>query len=87
LGECIEVRYAPVLAFVECRTRYWEALAIIDGKVEVGDPFAPQRILLPGEELTEEGMARMKEAYVAEAEEQESSEAVPDSASEHDPRR
>lgn len=50
-------------------------------------PFAPERVLLPIEELTEGDIEQMKISYLvlSDTEEAETTEGSADSASEHDP--
>jgi len=58
----LQIRYAPVLAFAESHSTYWNPLVPIGGKVQERDCFS-DRILLPGEALTEIECVEMTEEY------------------------
>ena len=57
-----EIAYAPVLAFVESRGTAWQALAIVKGTLYLDDGYI-DRVLLPGQFLSEEESADMKQRY------------------------
>jgi len=59
----IEIGYAPVLAFVESAGTAWQALAIVKGKLYLDDGFI-DRVLLPGESVTDEEATEMKQTYI-----------------------
>jgi hypothetical protein len=57
----LEIGYAPVLSFIEVGAS-WEPLAILQGEPRVCDCFV-ERVLMPGESLTDKECAEMKQRY------------------------
>lgn len=61
-----EIAYAPVLAFVETyNENSWDPLALIEGSAQVRD-CSVERVLLPGQSLTEQECIEMKQRYADE---------------------
>lgn len=57
----VQIAYTPVLAFVESDNSLWEPLVVIEGKPWVRDvDHFNDRVLLPGESLTDEQCLGMK---------------------------